>query len=296
MFLIKNKGYFITKDEASELKCMVLKSSWRNKFQKVLIKKNILALRLSFSAGWRESDISFVSGLPLKSLEVYNWDVKDISPIASLKELEYLGLECNYRKFDFSVLSNLKNCFMRYRPGSETIFSIMSLNEINMISYPFEDISPISHLKNLKTLKIQSRKLKSLKGIEELAQLEHLDLFECTQLTDIHSLVDAAKIRKLEIETCKKISDITPIGNLKDLEYLKLDNCGNINSLLPLKSCERLSTLFFVLTYIVDGKVSFLKDLNLQNVAFGNRRHYDCKREDVYACTIVRNPRNTWFG
>ena len=263
---------------------MVLTGPWQKKYRNILKSQKISALRLSDSAGWTTDDLSFISDLDfLRGLEIYNWDVKDISPIQNLDQLESIGLQCGLKcEIDFTVFSNLNNCYLSWKPKCDSLFSCSSLKSLNIENYPHKDFIPLKQLKKLEILKITSRKLEVLKGIEVLKEIENFDLYNCQQLLSLEGIENLKHLSTLQIDTCKKINDVKPVGTSKKLKNFYLDNCGKIQTLQPLKNCKELKKVFFIdSTNVEDGDLAFLFSLpNLGKVAFANRRHYSHKRED----------------
>jgi len=137
---------------------LVVQGSWNATYQEAITSSKNPALRLSSSAGWKGNSLEFLQGLTnIRSLEVYNWDVTDITSIQGLTRLEELSIDCSYRRpIDFSVFSELKSLFLRWRPGSESIFRVSSLNTLNIVNYPFENLTPLHDLVNLVSLKLTS--------------------------------------------------------------------------------------------------------------------------------------------
>jgi hypothetical protein len=64
------------------------------------------------------------------------------------------------------------------------------------------------------------------------------------------------------------------------LEKLGFDNCGDIESIKPISSLKRLSRFeFWESTNILDEDMT--PCLNLNEVAFKNRRHYTHTNEEI---------------
>lgn len=282
-------GYFIMPWEFGAGLVMVLTGPWKDAYADIINSEGISALRLSQcvgpQGGWKDEDISFVSELhQLRGIEVYSWKVKDISPIQNLKNLENIGLQCEFKKsIDFSVFRNLMGCFLRWMPKCDSLFSCHSLKTLNIEWYPYQDLSSLKRLTKLERLQLSSRKLESLSGIESLKKLQVLDLFACSKLSSLVGIEALSCLKILEITTCKRFHDLTPVGRASRLEKFFLNNCGNIDSLSPLRGCKELSELLFIeSTNIIDGDMSVFKALpKLRKMRFANRKHYSHTREEI---------------
>lgn len=264
---------------------MVLEGPWKAQYEHAINKNNVTGLRLSASNGWRDTNIDFIHNLSaIHELEIYNWDVVDISPIESLPRLVKISLECNYRKsIDFTKFKGLQYCFLQWKPKSDSIFSSPSLKMLNIVNYPYEDLQPLQALHQLTELKLTSNKLKSLVGISSLKALLSIDLYRCTKLESLEDIQNAGQLTTLELESCKNLGNLNPLSALTKLARVSLNNCGKLQSLHPLKSCRKLSELFFIEdTNIVDGDTGIFTELPaLKTMWFANRKHYSHNREAV---------------
>jgi hypothetical protein len=189
-------------------KVLILKSAWSDEIETYMLKEKIFALRLSDSAGFKCTDLTFLLNLNfLKSLELYCWDAKNIKVIESLTQLEVLGLQFkSQRKLDFSKFESLRVVKATWAKGLSSILDLRTLEKLNIQNYPNEDLVQISQMSFLKQLYLTSRKLKSLDGISNLKQLELIDLYNCPQLTSTNGIEACTKLKTLEIEACRHLS------------------------------------------------------------------------------------------
>ncbi|MCG9598927.1 hypothetical protein L1D15_19725 [Vibrio sp. Isolate25] len=277
--------YFIDEAENGMGSCLVLTGRWSDSFKSVMDKENISVLRLSQSAGWDGNDISFIKRLPdLRGIEIYSWEVNDITPLEALTNLEYLGLQCKFTKApDFSKFHKLKICKLLWRPKARTVFACDGLSLLNIVNYPSEDLKDIQKMSGLKRLQLTSRKLVSLSGIENLSSLSILDLAECSKLESLSSVDMCQQIEVVEIEGCKKLYDVALLGEINNLKEIVLNDCGNIKSLRSLAKCQLLENITFVGdTSIEDGDLTSLLDIpTLKKIFFVDKRHYSHKQEQV---------------
>jgi len=286
------QGYFLVRDKHDGEWIMVLNGPWNDEYHQVISNQNISSLRLSYSAGWVERDISFVRSLKsIRSLEIYSGHVTDISPLAEITQLEKIGLECNYKNLiDFSRFTKLRTCFLKWRPKSESIFNATSLQTLSIVNFPYENLLLMHKLHKLEVLKLTSNKIQSLDGLAHLGELKTLDLFRCPNLTSLEGIQGAVNLRMLEVDTCKKISDLEPLGALRNLRRVSLINCGKLKTLLPLKACIQLEELLLTdNTDIEDGSIYVFKELPvLKTMWFANRKHYSNTREQVQEAINLR--------
>ena len=256
------EGGFVIDSERLPGKVFVLTVPWKNKYNKIFSQKDVIGIRLSKSAGWKDGDLAFLSELPpLKSAEIYHWETKDISPLYQHEQIEHIGLECQFGKFDFTEFPKLTHLGITWRPSAKTLFKCMNLRYLNIGRFPYEDLKELSKLSKLERLVLQSRKLVSLSGLQHFLELQELDLAYCTSLQDVTSLEYADKLQTLELISCKKIVDIGPMRHLSQLKRLLMENCGIIRSAKPLASCRKLLEAYFINTRIEDGDTSVFLNL-----------------------------------
>ncbi len=134
-------------------------------------------------------------------------NIIDISPLASLSNLNWLNLSGCWEIEDFSPLSSLTNLEILYLPDSSYI----------------DDIHFLSSLTNLKAL--------SLSG--------------CENLEDISSLSTLTNLTMLELRGCDNIKDYSPLCYLSNLDFddvggLTLSDDILIEEILPKSSVVEL--------------------------------------------------------
>ena len=198
----------IRKDEHGYGDVLILKSDWSDSVYDYMIKKRIIALRLSDSAGFSGKDLSFLHKLTfLKSLELYCWEAKDIKNIESLSQLEVLSVQfLSNKKLDFSAFKNLRIAMFTWKEGLASILKLESIEHLNIENYGCSNLEPIAHMGKLKKLYLTSRKLETLKGIENLKSLEVLDLYNCQKLVSTAGIEQCKKLGEIEIEACNKLN------------------------------------------------------------------------------------------
>ena len=101
-------------------------------------KEEVDSLRLSFSLGWRESDVSFIRDCRnLRGLEIFSWDVVDLTPVEELEQLEFLSIQVDLKKnFDLSHFPTLKTLKLFWKPSVVNLERCTDLDELNVVDYP----------------------------------------------------------------------------------------------------------------------------------------------------------------
>jgi hypothetical protein len=279
------EGYFISESEDDLGQCLVLTAPWHNEFAELMLSQGITVLRLSSSAGWKEHDISFVANLDfLTGIEVYSWNVKDVSPIFQNTGLRYVGIQCDISYIaDFKTLKNLEICKLTWRPKVIGLETCVKLRHLNISDYPNEDLINLASLIRLERLQISSSKLISLNGIESMSLLKVFDAAICRKLTDISSLAACTALEVMEFHSCKQFSELPKNICTDNLREVTLVDCGKVKSLSPLVNCKNLRKLRFIGdTSILDGNLDFLlKHPSIRDVWYAKKSHYSVSRENL---------------
>lgn len=205
--LINSSSFEIREDEHGIGKVLILKTQWSDRIYNYMKKNEILALRLPQSMDFKSENLSFLTELTfLKSLELYDWDAKDITKIETLSQLEVFGAQfTSNKKINFTNFKKLRVAKFTWRKGLTSILELDNLEELNIENYGEINLESISHMKKLKKLYITSRKLETLKGIEKLDSLELLDLYNCQKLFNTSGIELCKKLKTIEIEACNKL-------------------------------------------------------------------------------------------
>jgi hypothetical protein len=182
-------------------------SSWNADIEARLVLGNVDGVRLSYSGGFRGSDISFLSRFTdLRSIEIYSQEVRDLAPLMSLTQVKLLGLQTvSTFAFQSHWFPGLQVLLCQWRKGMDDLLSIPSLEYVNVINWPYGDLVALSKLRNLRRLSITSRKLTNLNGIAAIDALEWIDLAYCPHLVSVAHLEDCTRLKKVVIEACRHI-------------------------------------------------------------------------------------------
>jgi len=269
----------------------LLNSGWATGMTEYFANNGIVELVLNQAKGWKGSDLSFLSRLPrLKLFEIFDFHIKDISPIHSLNDLKRLGVTtyCS-TEIRFSAFPNLESCGLEWRPKAASLFDCGTLKSLFVNRYNGKDTAPFGRLVNLESLGILNAPVKNLSGLCELKKLRSLRLANLKRLTSLAGIEELTNLEELDIHTCRAIGSIEEIGSLTRLRKLHLNNDGDIASLKPIEKLTALeSVLFYESTNIVDGDLSpLIRQKNLARISFQNRRHYSHRREDFGAAHSI---------
>ncbi|MDX9701460.1 MAG: hypothetical protein RBU23_00300 [Candidatus Auribacterota bacterium] len=277
--------YQVIEDEFG--KCLMLKTNWATEFKKVIIENNITVLRLSHSAGWRTKNLDFMENLVdltcLKCIQIFNWDVEDLTPLYMHNTLTGLYFDVTLKqKFNLQKFPYLKDLGITFTPKVIGLPECHNLGYLNVDRYPYESFVEIAKLKKLKKLHIISRKLVSTKGISNFKDLHTLHFYDCRKLVSLEELDTAVNLTSIELNACKHIKDFEILGILPNLDTLKLDNCGELKNIRFLEKCKKLRRLFLRGTYVGDRDLSVISELpNLQDAAFAERRDNSLTTEQI---------------
>jgi hypothetical protein len=262
----------------------VLNSSWATGMIEYLSSNGIVELVLNQAKGWNGNDLSFLSQLPnLKLFEIFDFNIKDITPIHSLTALRRLGVTtyCS-TEIRFPLFPHLESCGLEWRPKAASLFECKTLKNLFINRYTGKNVDLFAKLITLESLAILNAPIENLRGLSALNELRFLRLANLKRLNSLAGLEGVSNLEELEVHTCRAIASIAEIGHLSRLKKLHLNNDGDIMSLKPLEKLPALeSVLFYESTNIVDGDLSPLVRLkHLTRISFQNRRHYSHKRED----------------
>ncbi len=236
----------------------------------------------------RKSETNYLGELPamfanfqhLKKLVIVGsadrpWAINDLSPLATLTNLEELFLsETQVQDLSpLAGLSNLKLLNLANTPVQDLapLANLGNLQALNLYQTKVEDIGPLSHLKNLVCLDIANTQVQDLAPLQHLSKLVTLHL-ELTQIKEISPLAALEKLKTLHLQGTSVadlkplqnlsnlqellaystlIEDLSPISDLVELKELVLYNTA-IRELSPLAKLSKLKRLLISLTQVYD--------------------------------------------
>ena len=203
----KMPPYEIRDDEHSIGSVFILRSPWRDDYANLMLKQGIEGLRLpSVGYGFKAQPIDFIAELEfLRSVQIYSFDITDLTPLSKLTRVEVLGLQVKKALGIEKWRPPLRVLLARWCKQLAPMLSIRSLEYVNITNYPHVD------LRNLRTPRLQrlaltSKKLESLSGAEDFPRLERVDLYNCPNLHSVDELSTVRTMKILKIEACRHVS------------------------------------------------------------------------------------------
>lgn len=163
----------------------------------------------------------------LESIQLYCGDdaVTDLRPLASLTKLEMVSLTVQAR--DLSPLASLRN-----------------LHELELFTCGrVRDISPLAKLENLRVLSLERTSVRDIAALTGLRQLESLNLAHTT-VHDLRPLSKLPRLHTLYLGHNFMLRDLTPLSSIKALRKLDIEEARSATKdLSALKSMGKLEDL-----------------------------------------------------
>ena len=186
------KLYFETRIDSG------FKTNWWKKTTDTLLGKSVYSFYL---VGDEVRDLSPLAGLKnLEGFQLHQTKASDLSPLADLKKLQRIDLE-GTEVSDLSPLAGMEN-----------------LEELYLDRTEASDLSPLAGLKNLRALTLWNTQVSDLSPLAELKNLEELYL-DRTEVSDLSPLAGMEYLERLFLEGTKVSEE--QIDKLK----LALPNC-----------------------------------------------------------------------
>jgi len=142
----------------------------------------------------------------LRNLNLYENEITDVSPLASLNQLSWVALAGN-QITDVSPLSGITSLRTLWLGVTLYPNEPGELNLGNQIS----DLSPLAGLTGLQSLGFSHNPVSDLSPIAGLTNVSYLSASDC-DITSVASLAGWTKLSILRLGE-NRISDITPLGN-----------------------------------------------------------------------------------
>lgn len=261
-------------------KTLAIKSAWDDSFLDILKAEEADVLRLSFSNGWNDDDLSFVEKLEnIYGIEVYSWKITNLKSLHSIADIGYLAFEIDLKRvFDLSLFGKLESLKCTYSTKLRGLDALESLKHLNLSNYPYETLRELQHMTSLEELLVTSRKLKG-SNCAFFPLLRKIDLATCGELESIARLENCTHLEELEIADCPKISKLPKLPcNLKSLV---IEDCGGIDSLDFIESHPSLQRVLIIgSTFVRSGDLSPLKTLKgLKDVRVAEGSYNMCNEQ-----------------
>jgi hypothetical protein len=206
-FRKKKPPYEIRDNEHGVGKVFILCAPWRDAYADLMTSEDIRAIRLPDKGfGFDAQPIDFIADLNfLKSVEIYTYDITDLTPLTNLENIEVLGLQVKSAAGIKGWRPPLRVLLASWRQQLEPMLSIESLEYVNISNYPFVDLQALA-TPRLRRLSLASRKLATLSGSADLPLLETVDLYNCPNLKSVEELFSAHSMKTLSVAACRHIS------------------------------------------------------------------------------------------
>lgn len=239
------------------------------------------------------SDITSLEGIAnkfpnLKTLDLHNTYISDLSPLSDLGSLENLDChECESLEdvSPFGKINSLKTLYLHHCKSISDISAFSSLTKLENLSLGscklIRSISAVSNISSLETLNISSLVFEDISFTEDISKLKNLKSLDMSSvgyingtysdgsdktenLKDISCLKNLTKLEELTINT--SIPDISPLAGMTEMKILYL-NASKIEDFSPIKNMTKLEKLNINPSYEFDPsvfeKLTNIKELNI---------------------------------
>ena len=196
----------------------------------------------------------------LRSLDLHNTRVSDLTPLADLSALQTLNLRD----------TRIQDC--------ASLINLIALRSLNLRDTRISDLSPLAGLTALQSLDLRGTSVSNLAPLAALGELQSLDLgrtpvlnlapiaalkslqtlyLKDTKVSELAPLAGLSALQSLNLASTRA-SDLTPLAGLEALEHLNLTS-SRVSNLTPLADLSALLSLNLTGTRVLD--LSPLKDL-----------------------------------
>ena len=273
---------------------LVVTGDWSSKARDALSAGKANGLDLNYAKGFRERDLRFLEGLPLRRLRILSRTMSDLTPLYSLSEtLESLSVQTNPRTvIELERLPRLRNLSASWSQIRGSIAFLPHLRRLFVLGYAESDLTPLATLSELVSLVMKDYPhVRSLDGMGDLSNLTELGVHLARGLEDISSLrAGPWLLSRLQLSHCRRIPDIGPVAGCPALELLDFSECGDIPSVKPLTGLTRLEGLhLWGSTKVLDGDLRPVASLsNLRDFKMQSRPPYSPSVKDIQDAIKVR--------
>lgn len=277
MPLRKRKETGFTLEEAPDGIDLVVTGDWTPRAAAALRDGQADGLVLNYARGFRERDLSFLRGLPVRRLQLLARTIKNLSPVHDLgASLLALAVECDPRaEIELDRLPLLRRLSATWSQVRSTLRYVQRLEDLFLLAYDEGDLTPLTTVPSLASVVLKDRPaVQTLSGIEDLASLRQFSAHAAQRLDDITALgrTDRVMLTTLELPACKQVTDLTPTTACRSLRHLDLGDGGEIPTVKPLGALVELEGLYlYGSTHVLDGDLTpiaglpRLSDFRMQN-------------------------------
>lgn len=268
--------------------CFICRAEWNESMSQEFEASGATSLRLSSGAGWKGGDLEFVRTdrrlHELLAVEVFSYEVRDLSPLESIKTLQHVGLQCGPKaRINVGRLRDLRY-LLTTKP--DTVVGLELMHDLELLQFSMFVLQPASYWQtfhSLRQLELRSTVDQNLDGLEVARSIQKVLLWNSPRMADLSSLSHLPQLHTVALDGLTRLGTVDHLARIVHLRDLRLDNCGTIESLQPLLRCEKLEFLSFIgNTTIADRKIRTLAQIaGLRGVRMAERRGYDCSRREL---------------
>lgn len=277
---------------------LVATGPWTAQAEQVLDDGDADGLDLNYAKGFKDTDLRFIRGWPVRRVKILARTIKDLSPLYRLAgTLESLSVVTSPSAVvDVAQLPSLNGLAADWAQVRQSIGQAPGLRDLFLLSYSEDDLEPLRRNSQLERLQFKDRpRIQSLGGLTALSSIRHLGIYLATRLKSIDALgeLEPCLLDEFHLAACRRIVDLSPVSCARSLRMLEVSDCGDIESLRPLKDLERLEVLWlFGTTEVIDGDLSPIAGLpRLRELRMQERRSYSPPTAQVKASISDRESR-----
>lgn len=187
-------------------------------------------------------DFNLIKDLPLKSLSLDVFDLKDYSFIKELpSDIEHLSIMADSMKG-----SVLFDC--------EWLLAYKNLTDLWLGKKASKHVTSLGQMKNLKSLYLRGIKLTDFSFLKTI-NLEKFGLLWNTN-NDLHELKDLTGLKEIELWRINKLSNVDFLASLSNLETIILQDLRNLTSLPDLSNLKQLKKIVLNNTGIKENSIA----------------------------------------
>ncbi len=180
-------------------------------------------------------DFSLLKGLPLKSLGLDTYDLKDYSFIKDLSgDIEQLTVcaDAKGRNVNFDCrwllkFKKMKSLFLgsREKKNISCLSEMSSLKDLSIRGITLDDLSFLKDMR-LEKLSIYRNLNYDLSALGEVTTLKEIDLWRVERISNVDFLEKLTSLEKITLESLKHVTALPDLSGLKDLRSIELTYTG----------------------------------------------------------------------
>ena len=189
----------------------------------------------------------------IKSLDLSESDIIDVTPLATLTNLQWLYLNQTsvIDVTPLATLTNLQTLYLNQTSVSDVtpLATLTNLQQLYLNQTSVSDVTPLATLTNLEWLGLNQTSVSDVTPLATLANLQWLYLNQ-TSVSDVTPLATLTNLQELYLNQTS-VSDVTPLATLTNLQELYL-NQTSVSDVTPLATLTNLQELYLNQTSVSD--------------------------------------------